>query len=467
MRLLYSLHELLLENVNKTQFNYDKYVLKGKLPFDIFKKLIFADPTAQPSEYDWMSASEEDFLNTAITGKYGIWLLGQYANPKLPEGTDIEEYRRLILEDLPKINNLLTKHYRYGKRFVNPSQKDINNIKNINQLQSIEVKAGDDVYPLSKYSGKKKVVTPTGQQDDSILNRFQHEGSEIILTTPNYTVVKISDKGKVGDRAATYFGGYYKGPDDGETSWCTSMEDSSNFTNYIKQGPLYVIIPNNPAGSVFGGYNLPFGLKSGLPANRFQFHFPSLQFMDASDSPIFGNVDDLIELFTEGTFSEIKPFLKSELPKAFERESKDMKEFTYDTNKTNDNNQKLIALFSGVFGFKDFLNYISDDLTTFSVNNLNSDEETSIFDKLIRTKNTLRHLSITNSISELPDVFDGFNQLDSVFLRKNAGLRNLPESLLKLPNLKTIMVDEPINVSDIEKYGFVKREGSNGVFRKK
>ena len=119
MRLLYSLHELLLENVNKTQFNYDKYVENGLLPFNLFKQLVFADPTAKPEEYDWQSASKEDFLQNAIMGKYGLWLIKQYLNPKLPENEELKDYQRLILEDLGKIKRLLAKHYRYGAKFVN------------------------------------------------------------------------------------------------------------------------------------------------------------------------------------------------------------------------------------------------------------------------------------------------------------------------------------------------------------
>jgi hypothetical protein len=62
----------------------------------------------------------------------------------------------------------------------------------------------------------------------------------------------------------------------GETRWCTSSPGLTWFDRYIKDGPLYVVIPNSPRK--FTG-SMDLGEKSGLPAYRIQFHFPSNQFM--------------------------------------------------------------------------------------------------------------------------------------------------------------------------------------------
>ena len=53
----------------------------------------------------------------------------------------------------------------------------------------------------------------------------------------------------------------------GDTSWCTASSDSSYFNMYTKEGPLYVNIRKSD------------GVK-------FQFHFPTGQFMNAKDEPI-------------------------------------------------------------------------------------------------------------------------------------------------------------------------------------
>ena len=56
------------------------------------------------------------------------------------------------------------------------------------------------------------------------------------------------------------------------TEWCTATgKDDGYFLDYIKQGPLYVIINKNN------------------PKEKYQFSYESNQFMDAEDSEIFIN----------------------------------------------------------------------------------------------------------------------------------------------------------------------------------
>lgn len=59
--------------------------------------------------------------------------------------------------------------------------------------------------------------------------------------------------------ASRYFGA--------QTNWCTTTASDGMFNRYSKQGPLYIIL------------HRPDGVK-------YQFHFPSNQFMDKSDRPI-------------------------------------------------------------------------------------------------------------------------------------------------------------------------------------
>ena len=53
----------------------------------------------------------------------------------------------------------------------------------------------------------------------------------------------------------------------GDTSWCTASSDSSYFNMYTKEGPLYVNIRKSDGA-------------------KFQFHFPTRQFMDSKDKKI-------------------------------------------------------------------------------------------------------------------------------------------------------------------------------------
>ena len=130
---------------------------------------------------------------------------------------------------------------------------------------------------------------------------FEHPGGEILYRGNNWTVVKISDTGSLGKDAACFYGGYYLEPTKGETRWCTSSPGLNWFDRYIKDGPLYVIIPNNYSGKK--------GEKTGLPAERYQFHFPSNQFMDTADH----SVDPVMLLNNQ--MSELKQVFKPEFAK--------------------------------------------------------------------------------------------------------------------------------------------------------
>jgi hypothetical protein len=60
------------------------------------------------------------------------------------------------------------------------------------------------------------------------------------------------------------------------TRWCTAATKGSNYySQYSRQGPLYILLPKSPAH----------------PGERYQLHFPSEQYMDESDSEV-----DLYEL---------------------------------------------------------------------------------------------------------------------------------------------------------------------------
>ena len=62
------------------------------------------------------------------------------------------------------------------------------------------------------------------------------------------------------------------------TRWCTAATQSDNmFSYYAEDGPLYVWIPSR---------KMPEKKQS----NKFQFHFPSLQFMDENDTEIYSEL---------------------------------------------------------------------------------------------------------------------------------------------------------------------------------
>mgnify|MGYP000341221433 CR=1 FL=1 len=90
------------------------------------------------------------------------------------------------------------------------------------------------------------------------------------------------------------------------TRWCTAATQSDNmFRTYADDGPLYVWIPSRK-------------MQEKSKSNKFQFHFPSQQFMDENDEPISSELlkyfrtqhPVLKKVFEKGEKSLLKSVLK-------------------------------------------------------------------------------------------------------------------------------------------------------------
>ena len=278
MKTIEILKQLLLQEQNsKFSFLYDKYSKgkdKSKIPFETLKLLILTDPTTRyQSETDIQSMNPKDFDSNVKAGSYSEWIIKKYLQPEI-QNTDVEsasynkdvaEYRRLFIEDLDKLNSDLKKYDRFKGRLPLESRQ-------IQNMTRKELSSAVSEFKLSKTEKSSK------EEEMTKSNPFQFPGSEIIHTGPKWTVVKISDTGKVGKDAACYFGGYYDIRDEfNETNWCTSNPTYTNYESYSKDGPLYVVLPNS---------DTEFGKKSGLPKTRYQFHFPSNKYMNRRDRGI-------------------------------------------------------------------------------------------------------------------------------------------------------------------------------------
>jgi hypothetical protein len=153
MRIVNVLSKLITEDA-KYQYLNKKYILpngnreRGILPFDIVKKIIFADPTTRVSEdFDKEGASTNDMENVKV-GKYSEWMIKQFIKPNLKNedtGEPIEigsdeykreatEYRRHFMEDLPQFKDLLTKYERFKGSLADASKKNIDNVKSFTEL---------------------------------------------------------------------------------------------------------------------------------------------------------------------------------------------------------------------------------------------------------------------------------------------------------------------------------------------
>lgn len=73
------------------------------------------------------------------------------------------------------------------------------------------------------------------------------------------------------------------------TKWCTAAKNHNMFDTYNKQGSMYIVMPRQPA---YGG-------------EKYQFHFPSAQFMNEQDRPV-----DLVQLLAR--FPQLKDVFHDE-----------------------------------------------------------------------------------------------------------------------------------------------------------
>ncbi len=422
MKITSVLSNLITENA-RLQLLYDKFVKpnpkiktepgkspKGIMDFDTLKTIIFGDPdTKVPNGFDKEGATYEEMSKVKV-GKYVQWMLKNFVQPKLEYevGTPeykraAQEYRRLFIEDMDKMNVDLLKYERFKNRLPE-DQRDIN------KLTPAELSLAVDEFKLSKDSKSSKEERITKE------NPFQYPGSNIELETPDWTIVKIEDKGQVGKDAACYFGGYYDTQDiNDETNWCTSKVDGSYFNHYIKDGPLYVILPNT---------DTEYGKKTGLPKNRYQFHFPSNQYMNRRDRGI-----NLVE-FLKGQGSDLKEYFKPQFAKGLVGSGGDIVEINYPDSAAG----KFVAL----YGFDDLFATLPDTITKLLINNKSKEDIALDVPSTIGRFKNLEALMLQNIVKTLPDSICQLTNLKFLALPNNKQLQALPECIVNLTDMDFI-----------------------------
>lgn len=393
---------------------------KGIMSFETLKNIIAIDPTSVfPSEYninlgtefsefprllssriEFISpASPDEVENKVKVGKYTNWLIKQYLKKPEDDENTTEEYQRLFLEDNVSISKSIQKFERY-KSQLPIEDRNIDKF-NINTLSSVM----DRLVIMVKNKEKSaEALSPSN---------YSHPGAEKIFTTPNWTVLKISDNPQ-GMKAAEFLGGCHQ-DERGETNWCTSIENSSNYKTYIKQGPLYIILPNNDNGKV--------GQISGLPVERYQFHFPSNQFKDRKN----GNIN-LVEYFN-GKFSDLKDFFKTEFLKAYVQPKSNKISITYDGG-----GHDAMGRFIAIYGLQDIIDSVPSDISYFKFKNISGGKITIDLENIIGKWTEIDNLTLDNCIDTLPNEIMNLKNLEHLNLRNNKSLVQIPP-IEKLPNL--------------------------------
>ena len=421
------LRDLIIENA-RFQALSDKYLKpnketrKGMMPFHVLFEIIAADPTSRvPEGMEAINAKPEDMEKVKI-GKYTQWLLKNFTTPNIDLSSGItdpnspavkqaiKEYQALFLEDLYKVTGDLMKYEKFKGRLPQ-EYRDINKL------------TPETLYDQVKdFSLEKTKATKEEKKEAS--KTYQHPGADIVFRGSDWTVARISDQGQIGKDAACFYGGYYLEPQKGETRWCTSSPGLTWFDRYIKDGPLYVVIPNSP--TKFTG-SMDVGEKTGLPALRYQFHFPSNQYMDPADRQI-----DLVD-FLGKQEQGLKDFFKFEFMKGLTSGEGNKVSVNY----PGDSASKFIAL----YGFEEFFETLPENIIRLEFVKKEGGEAFNLkIPSSIGRFKEISSLHLVGCVAEIPEAICELNKLQFLSLPNNPNLKPLPSCVANLPRLSVVNV---------------------------
>jgi hypothetical protein len=440
------LKRLIVENQTSFEVLFDKFTkptkdpktgkpIKPLLNAEKFVQILIADPTTKvPDGFNQTDYSPEN-IKKIKPGKFRNWLLANYAKPLLQDDQgniidkdnpyytqELKRKRELFMEDLFKVTDDLKKFEKY-KQYYPEDKRDINKFT-VDSLFDFT-----STFQLPEKVKAKMEKTELKKEIRKTREGFNHPGGEIIFEGPNYTVIKIDkSKGKLANEAATWYGGFYD-YENGESRWCTSPPNASYTSGYLKDGPLYVVFPNDDKGLV--------GKRTGLPQERYQFHFPSNQFMDRQDRGI-----NLVESLN-GKFKEFKDLFKSEFAKGLVSSSNEVNKINvqYPSNAAG----KFIAL----YGFEEFFESIPDNIDSLIVENQSKEEIALDVPPSIGRFKNLKTLLFKNLIKSIPPDIKNCQRLNFLSLTDNKQLRSLPNEVGELPSLAFLALTN--NNPEVEK----------------
>jgi hypothetical protein len=309
-----------------------------------------------------------------------------------------KEYKDRFLEDLYKVTDDLKKFERFKGQLPQES-RDIAKL------------TPDSLFGLVKDFKLEKTKGSKQEKEEAKLS-YQYPGSTVAFRGPNWTVVKIEDQSELGKNAACFFGGYHEA-DMGETRWCTSSPGLNYFDSHIKQGPLYVILPNNAD---------KLGQKTGLPQERYQWHFQSNQYMDREDRRV-----NIIEML-QGKLSELRDFFKPEFAKGLTKQNDKRLDI-------NNDDSSAAGKFIQIYGYKELFDTLPDDMTQIIINNQKNNNIAFDIPESIGRFDKLQTLLLGGIVKSVPDSICNLKELLLLSLPNNPQLTTLPVCIKDLPML--------------------------------
>ena len=370
---------------------------KPKMSIGEFLQIVQADPTTRLNNVDPENADSKE-LEKIKAGAYVQWLIKNYLAPKTERSPgdsgyerEVKQVKETFMEDLYKVTDDLKKFERFKGRL--PKE-----MRDINKLTP------DQLYDAVKDFDLTLATTTKAERKSAPV----HPGAELMYDGTDWRVIKIEDKGVVGKEAACFYGGNNK-----ETRWCTSAPGASWFDRYIKDGPLYVIFNPN---------DTKIAPETGLPVERYQFHFPSNQFMDKDDRSV-----DLIKMLN-GQMSELKNLFKPEFAKGLTVGGEKLVIDSF--------SHGAIGKFIGLYGLDDLIENLPDSLKEFQIQNRDSNNNIviTIPESISRFQN-LQMILLDNCVVSVPESICELPKLKFLALINNSGLKTIPDCIGDLPNL--------------------------------
>ena len=401
--------EVLMNALTKSGKDKEGNKLKPKLSQKEFIDLVLADPTTRLNNVDIETATPEE-LGKIKAGSYVPWLIKHYLLPKTETNPgdysyerDVKRAKSVFMEDLYKVTDDLKKFDRFKGR-LDKEMRDINKL------------TPDQLYDAVKDFDLTLATTTKAERKSAPV----HPGAKLVYDGDNWRVVEIEDKGMVGKEAACFYGGNNQ-----ETRWCTSAPGASWFDRYIKDGPLYV---------VFNPNDTDVSPMTGLPKIRYQFHFPSNQFMDKDDRQ-----QDLVDLLN-GPMKELKSFFKPEFAKGVVLGGKELKIDSLSSGSVG----KFIAL----YGMDDLMDNLPESLETIHIQNRDGREliNVELPEDIGKFKNLKNILTDKITFSKVPDSVCDLPNLKFLAIMNNPDLKTIPPCVADMPSLMFLNLGKSENV---------------------
>ena len=400
--------EILRDTLTKPAQDKEGNKVKARMTPQEFLAIVQADPTTKMNNIDPETANSKE-LEKIKAGKYVQWLLKSYLTPNTERqpgdngyDKEVKQVKETFMEDLYKVTDDLKKFDRF-KGKLPAEARDINKL------------TPDSLYDAVKNFDLTLASTTKAERKSAEV----HPGAKLMYDGDNWRVIEIKDKGVVGKEAACFYGGNNQ-----ETRWCTSAPGASWFDRYIKDGPLYV---------VFNPNDTDVAPATGLPKTRYQFHFPSNQFMDKDDRQ-----QDLVQLLN-GPMAELKDFFKPEFAKGLTVGGQKLVIDSF--------SHGAIGKFIALYGLDDLIGNLPDTLEEFQIQNRDnkSDITINIPEQIGRFKD-LHMILLDNCVESVPDAICTLPKLRFLALINNPKLTSIPECIVDLPSLYFLNLKGSTNV---------------------